>query len=227
MIEKIVQIWDRYWMLFMQGLGVTLLLSLVIVIVGTLLGFLLAMLRLSNWKIVKIRPLNTLAGIYVEIVRGTPMLLQLYFFYFMLPMAFPSMNLSPIVCCAVALCLNSAAYVSEVIRSGIQAVDKGQMEAARSLGLNHRQAMVKVILPQAIKNIMPALGNEFIMMIKDTSLASTFFVGELMTVWQTVRGVLYLSLEPLIIVGCIYFIVTFSLSKGINFMERRMWANER
>ena len=92
MIEKIVQIWDRYWMLFMQGLGVTLLLSLVIVIVGTLLGFLLAMLRLSNWKIVKIRPLNTLAGIYVEIVRGTPMLLQLYFFYFMLPMAFPSMN---------------------------------------------------------------------------------------------------------------------------------------
>lgn len=165
MIEKIVQIWDRYWMLFMQGLGVTLLLSLVIVIVGTLLGFLLAMLRLSNWKIVKIRPLNTLAGIYVEIVRGTPMLLQLYFFYFMLPMAFPSMNLSPIVCCAVALCLNSAAYVSEVIRSGIQAVDKGQMEAARSLGLNHRQAMVKVILPQAIKNIMPALGNEFVMMI--------------------------------------------------------------
>ena len=217
MIEKIVQIWDRYWMLFMQGLGVTLLLSLVIVIVGTLLGFLLAMLRLSNWKIVKIRPLNTLAGIYVEIVRGTPMLLQLYFFYFMLPMAFPSMNLSPIVCCAVALCLNSAAYVSEVIRSGIQAVDKGQMEAARSL----------VILPQAIKNIMPALGNEFVMMIKDTSLASTFFVGELMTVWQTVRGVLYLSLEPLIIVGCIYFIVTFSLSKGINFMERRMRANER
>ena len=87
--------------------------------------------------------------------------------------------------------------------------------------------MVKVILPQAVKNIMPALGNEFVMMIKDTSLASTFFVGELMTVWQTVRGVLYLSIEPLIIVGCIYFIVTFSLSKGIYYMERRMSANER
>ena len=120
----------------MQGLGITLLLSLIIVIVGTLLGFLLAMFRLSNWKIAKIRPLNTVAGIYVEIVRGTPMLLQLYFFYFMLPMAFPKMNLSPVVCATVALCLNSAAYVSEVIRSGIQAVDKGQMEAARSLGLN-------------------------------------------------------------------------------------------
>ena len=155
------------------------------------------------------------------------MLLQLYFFYFMLPMAFPKMNLSPVVCATVALCLNSAAYVSEVIRSGIQAVDKGQMEAARSLGLNQKQAMVKVILPQAVKNIMPALGNEFVMMIKDTSLASTFFVGELMTVWQTVRGVLYLSIEPLIIGGCIYFIVTFSLSKGIYYMERRMSANER
>ena len=95
------------------------------------------------------------------------------------------------------------------------------------MGLNQKQAMVKVILPQAVKNIMPALGNEFVMMIKDTSLASTFFVGELMTVWQTVRGVLYLSIEPLIIVGCIYFIVTFSLSKGIYYMERRMSANER
>lgn len=227
MLEKIINIWDKYWMLFMQGLGITLLLSLIIVIVGTLLGFLLAMFRLSNWKIAKIRPLNTVAGIYVEIVRGTPMLLQLYFFYFMLPMAFPKMNLSPVVCATIALCLNSAAYVSEVIRSGIQAVDKGQMEAARSLGLNQKQAMVKVILPQAVKNIMPALGNEFVMMIKDTSLASTFFVGELMTVWQTVRGVLYLSIEPLIIVGCIYFIVTFSLSKGIYYMERRMSANER
>ena len=94
MLEKIINIWDKYWMLFMQGLGITLLLSLIIVIVGTLLGFLLAMFRLSNWKIAKIRPLNTVAGIYVEIVRGTPMLLQLYFFYFMLPMAFPKMNLS-------------------------------------------------------------------------------------------------------------------------------------
>lgn len=126
MLEKIINIWDKYWMLFMQGLGITLLLSLIIVIVGTLLGFLLAMFRLSNWKIAKIRPLNTVAGIYVEIVRGTPMLLQLYFFYFMLPMAFPKMNLSPVVCATVALCLNSAAYVSEVIRSGIQAVDKGR-----------------------------------------------------------------------------------------------------
>ena len=95
MLEKIINIWDKYWMLFMQGLGITLLLSLIIVIVGTLLGFLLAMFRLSNWKIAKIRPLNTVAGIYVEIVRGTPMLLQLYFFYFMLPMAFPKNEFKP------------------------------------------------------------------------------------------------------------------------------------
>ena len=222
MIEKIVQIWDRYWMLFMQGLGVTLLLSLVIVIVGTLLGFLLAMLRLSNWKIVKIRPLNTLAGIYVEIVRGTPMLLQLYFFYFMLPMAFPKMNLSPVVCATVALCLNSAAYVSEVIRSGIQAVDKGQMEAARCLGLTGRQAMFKVVLPQAVRNILPALGNEFINMIKQVSLASVFFINELTTSYKTVLAATYIPIESILIAGMIYLLVTTVLSQVVNVMEWRM-----
>ena len=225
MLEKIINIWDKYWMLLCRDLEYPSL-SLIIVIVGTS-GLPAGDVQTQQLENCKDPAVNTVAGIYVEIVRGTPMLLQLYFFYFMLPMAFPKMNLSPVVCATVALCLNSAAYVSEVIRSGIQAVDKGQMEAARSLGLNQKQAMVKVILPQAVKNIMPALGNEFVMMIKDTSLASTFFVGELMTVWQTVRGVLYLSIEPLIIVGCIYFIVTFSLSKGIYYMERRMSANER
>ncbi|MDO4266328.1 MAG: amino acid ABC transporter permease [Eubacteriales bacterium] len=222
MIDNIVRVWDKYWILFVQGLGVTLLLSLITVICGCLLGFLITLMRMSKLKIFQFRPLNAIAAVYVEIIRGTPILLQLYFFYFMLPSLLPVLNPSKIVCCTFALCLNSAAYVSEVIRAGIQAVDKGQTEAARSLGLDGKQAMIHVVLPQALKNILPALCNEFIMMIKETSLASTFFVGELMSVYRTISGALYLTIEPLIIVGIIYFIVTFGLSKGVLFMEKRM-----
>ncbi len=222
MIENIVRVWEKYWPLFVQGIGMTLLLSAIIVLCGSILGFLIALLRMSKLKVFHIKPLNAIASIYVEIIRGTPMLLQLYFFYFLLPEMLPFMNLPPIVCVTVALCLNSAAYVSEVIRAGIQGIDKGQSEAARSLGLNQRQAMMKVVLPQAIKNILPALGNEFVMMIKDTSLASTFFAGELMTVYKTVSGIVYLPIEPLIIVGIVYLVVTFSLSKLVQLFERRM-----
>lgn len=222
MIENMIRVWDKYWILFMQGLGVTLLLSLITVIMGCILGFLLTLLRMSRFRIVRFRPLNAVAATYVEIIRGTPILLQLYFFYFLLPEWLPFLDLPKIVCCAFALCLNSAAYVSEIIRAGIQAVDKGQTEAARSLGLNAKQTMVRVVLPQAVKNILPALGNEFIMMIKETSLASTFFIGELMTVYRTISGALMLTIEPLIIVGIIYFIVTFGLSKCVLLMEKRM-----
>lgn len=224
MIENIIKLWDKYWILFLQGLGVTMILSLITVICGCVLGFLLTLLRRSKLRIFHIRPLNAVAAAYIEVIRGTPILLQLYFFYFLLPSIFPALNLSKFVCCAVALCLNSAAYVSEVIRAGIQAVDKGQTEAARSLGLDSRQTMIHVVLPQALRNILPALGNEFIMMIKETSLASTFFLGELMTVYRTINGALYLTIEPLIIVGIIYFVVTFTLSKGVRFMEQRMTA---
>ena len=225
MIDNIVRVLEKYWPLFLEGLGMTLLLSAIIVLCGTILGFLIALLRMSRLKIFHLKPLNVVAAIYVEVIRGTPMLLQLYFFYFLLPEMLPFMDLPPTICVTVALCLNSAAYVSEVIRAGIQGIDKGQTEAARSLGLNQRQTMMKVVLPQAIKNILPALGNEFVMMIKDTSLASTFFAGELMTVYKTVSGIVYLPIEPLIIVGVVYLVVTFTLSKLVQLFERRMAAS--
>ena len=155
------------------------------------------------------------------------MLLQLYFFYFLLPALLPFLEMSDFTSITVACIVNSSAYVAEIIRAGIDAVDKGQTEAARSLGLNSRQTMIRVVLPQAIKNILPALCNEFVMVIKETSLASTFFVGELMTQYKTISGALYLPIEPLIIVGCIYFILTFTLSKCIAVFERRLKASER
>ena len=219
--KNIVFLIEKYGNLFLIGTGYTLLLSLITVFFGTILGSVLAMLKNNRFQIIR-----SIVTAYIEIVRGTPILLQLYIFKFMLPAAFPSFKPSTFVCILVALILNSAAYVSEVIRSGIEAVDKGQTEAARSLGLNKRQTMFKIVLPQAVRYILPALGNEFIMMIKETSLASTFFVGDLMTQFQTISGATVLTMEPLIIIGIIYFVLTFSFSKGVAVFERRMKAGE-
>ncbi len=216
--RNIVKVWMAYWDKFLiTGLGYTLSLAAIAVIFGTVFGALIALMRMS-----KIKPLHWLTGAYTGIIRGTPMLLQLYLFYFALPQLIPILNRQQYACVAIALVCNSAAYVSEIIRSGIQAVDAGQAEAARSLGLSQRLTMTEIVLPQAVKNILPALGNEFIMLVKDTSLASTFFIGDIMTQFKLVQGVTYLNIEPLIIVGIIYFIVTSILNKLLGFLERRM-----
>ena len=153
------------------------------------------------------------------------MLLQLYIAYFLVPKILP-FHVTEFGSVAVGLVINSGCYVSEIFRSGIQAIDKGQTEAARSLGLNGRQTMMRIILPQAIKNILPALGNEFITVVKETSLASTFFVGDLMTSYLKVKGNTYLTMECLTIVGVIYFVLTFILSKLLNAFERRLKAHD-
>ena len=216
--ENIIKIFVKYWDKFLiDGLGYTLSLSAITVIFGALFAAVLAFMKMS-----KIAPLRWISSIYIEIVRGTPMLLQLYFFYFFLPMLVTALRKEQYACLAIALICNSAAYVSEVIRSGIQAVDHGQTEAAYSLGMGKALTMTTIVLPQALKNILPALGNEFIMIIKDTSLASTFFIGDLMTQYLLVKGTTYLPIEPLIIVAIIYFVVTFILSKVFGFFERRM-----
>ena len=162
-------------------------------------------------------------GEYTELIRGTPLLLQLYLFVLVLPNVFSGiLHFSQFTWIAISLCFNSGAYVSEIIRSGIQSVDKGQTEAARSLGMNQSQTMMRVVMPQAIKNILPAIGNEFVSVIKETSMASTFFVGDLMTSYLKVKGATYLAFECLIIVAVIYFVLTFSLSKLIGIYERRL-----
>ena len=147
-------------------------------------------------------------------------MLQFYVFVFLIPKIIPSINTFTAV--AISLAFNSAAYVSELFRSGIQAVDKGQTEAARSLGMSKQQTMMRVVMPQAIKNILPAVGNEFVAIVKETSMASTFFVGELMTSYLKVNGATYLALEALTIIGIIYLSVTFTLSKLIGAYERRL-----
>lgn len=216
--SNIIKVLSQYWKVFLlEGLSNTLLLTVIAVSLGALLGALVAILKMSRFKVVRF-----LISIYIEVIRGTPILLQLYIFVFALPNLLPFLNLSYFTWTAIALCINSSAYVSEVFRSGIQAVDKGQTEAARSLGLSAGQTMRKIILPQAIRNILPALGNEFIMILKETSLASTFFVGDLMTSYLTVKGATYLGFECLLIVGMIYLCVTFPLSKLVSWFEKKM-----
>lgn len=216
--EKFIKIVTRYWDVFLiKGLSTTLALSAIAVFFGAIIGTLLAFGKMGKSRI-----LRGIITAYVEIIRSTPSLLQVYVGYFVVPLLLPSLNVSTYASVAIALTINSSAYVSEVIRSGIQAVDKGQTEAARSLGLTQSQAMIKVVLPQAVKNILPALGNEFITIIKETSLASTFFVGDLMTSYLTVNGKEFLPLQCLLIVGIIYFILTFILGRGVSALERRL-----
>lgn len=225
LFENIAKIMGRYWYVFLvKGIGYTLLLSVIVVFFGAIIGSILAI-----FKRTKFAPVKWLITAFVEVVRGTPALLQLYVAYFFVPMMLDIKGLSSeqqaFACCAIALIINSAAYVSEIIRSGIEAVDKGQTEAARSLGLTSGTTMIKIVLPQAVKNILPALGNEFITVIKETSLASTFFVGELMTSYLIVKGNTYLSTECLIIVAVLYFVLTFTLSKILGVAERKMKAH--
>lgn len=220
-ISKMGEIFAEYWYNFLvEGVGTTLILSLITVAFGAVLGALLTILKMTKIKVV-----DWIITAFVEVIRGTPLLLQLYIGYFMLPELLPFLNLNEFWCVALALILNSAAYVSEIIRSGIEAVDKGQTEAARSLGLNGTTTMLQIVLPQAIKNILPALCNEFITIIKETSLASTFFIGELMTIYAIIKGITFSPIPTLMIVGVIYFVLNFILSKALKLVERRLKAH--
>ena len=215
---NIVKLWTKYWHIYLiEGVITTLKLTIFAVVLGALLGIVVALLKMSKSKIVRF-----FITFYIEIIRGTPLLLQLMLFYFVLPELIPIFDFNEFTWVAIALCLNSSAYVSEIFRSGMQSVDKGQTEAARSLGLSGSQTMTKIVLPQAIKNILPALGNEFIMMLKETSLASTFFIGDLMTSHLVVKGATFLMLESLIITGVIYMCMTYPLSKLVEAFERKM-----
>jgi len=219
-MEKMIKLWIKYDNVFLSGLLGTLWISAVTVILGTLLGMLVAFLRMR-----KNRALNLVADVYIEILRGTPILLQLYFFWIGLPKLLP-FELSDTACIVAALVVNSSAYISEIIRAGISAVDKGQWEAAKSLGLSNKNMMTRVIMPQAVKNILPALCNEFISTVKGTSLASVFFVGELMTSFKTVQSATFLALQSLTIVGIIYFVLNFVLSRLLKLLERRLMLSD-
>ncbi|HCX3779845.1 TPA: ABC transporter permease subunit [Staphylococcus aureus] len=211
---------SKYGSFFLKGIKITILISLIGVALGSILGAFVALMKLSKIKII-----SWIASIYIEILRGTPMLVQVFIVFFGITAAL-GLDISALVCGTIALVINSSAYIAEIIRAGINAVDKGQMEAARSLGLNYRQTMKSVIMPQAIKNILPALGNEFVTLIKESSIVSTIGVGEIMFNAQVVQGISFDPFTPLIVAAALYFVLTFVLTRIMNMIEGRLNASD-
>lgn len=216
MLQDIIKIWRKYDYVFIEGIKWTLILSVITIFFGTVLGTIIAFMKMSNNKV-----LRFIADVYNGVIRGTPILLQLYFFWLWLPKILP-IELTDRQAVTVGLIVNGASFISEVIRSGIQAVDIGQTEAAKSLGIRKSYTMRYIILPQAVKNILPALGNEFISMLKQTSLGSTFFIGEIMSSWRAVQTATYKPIPSLIIIGIIYLILTYLLTFLLGIFERKL-----
>ncbi|HDA7291150.1 TPA: ABC transporter permease subunit [Staphylococcus aureus] len=211
---------SKYGSFFLKGIKITILISLIGVALGSILGAFVALMKLSKIKII-----SWIASIYIEILRGTPMLVQVFIVFFGITAAL-GLDISALVCGTIALVINSSAYIADIIRAGINAVDKGQMEAARSLGLNYRQTMKSVIMPQAIKNILPALGNEFVTLIKESSIVSTIGVGEIMFNAQVVQGISFDPFTPLLVAAALYFVLTFVLTRIMNMIEGRLNASD-
>jgi len=205
----------EYWQFFLRGALVTLELSFFGVALGTVLGVAVALIRISRFW-----PVKFLASTYIEIIRGTPMLVQIFIIHYGLT-GF-GINLPPFISGVVALTINSSAYMAEVFRAGIEAIDKGQTEAARSLGLSRGMALRYIVLPQAFRNMLPAIGNEFIIIIKDSSLISVISIAELMYNARTVQSVTFSPMEPLLVACALYFIMTFTLSRLLAVLERKL-----
>ena len=206
-------IYDKRYMYILTGLKNTLIISLFAVIIGFLLGTIIALINDSNEKNGNFKILSTLGRWYVNVIRGTPMLLQLMIIYYVI---FKSVDISPVLVGIIAFGLNSSAYVSEIIKSGINSVDTLQYESALSLGFNYSKTMIYVILPQAIKNILPALGNELVTLIKETSVAGYIGIVDLTKAGDIIASNTYNYFFPLIITAIIYFILTTTLTKLLN-----------
>ncbi len=214
---------DRYRYI-LEGLGNTLLITLLSAILGIALGFLTAIIRSSHDKTGRFKAANAVCRVYLTVVRGTPTMIQLLIIYYVV---FASVNVSKILAAVVAFGINSGAYVAEIVRSGIMSVDEGQFEAGRSLGLNYSTTMRYVIMPQAFKNVLPALGNEFIVLLKETSISGYIGLTDLTHGGDIIRGITFSAFMPLILVALIYLAIVSVLSYGVGRLERRLRANER
>ena len=242
--------------MFAEGLAITVLLALLTVLIGFILALLLALMRMSNFRpfralglnrdghlrdggflltLSKFNPLSFIATAYVEVIRSTPMMVQILIIYLgvfsviQLPKfsIFGFIESQRFIPGVVALGMNSGAYLCEIIRSGIQSIDGGQTEAARSLGLSQRQNLRFIILPQAVKNILPAIANEFVVIIKESAITYTIGVQDIMGAVNNIRGATFLIMEPLLVATALYFCLCFPTSKIIAYFERRMSRGDR
>ncbi len=215
---------ENRWKYILNGLGVTLRVTLFAVLIGIAIGFIVAIIRSTYEKTGKLKILNLLANIYLTVIRGTPVVVQLLIIYFVI---FSSVRVDKIFVAIIAFGINSGAYVAEIIRSGIMSIDPGQMEAGRSLGFNYIQTMCYIIIPQAFKNVLPVLGNEFIVLLKETSVAGYIALEDLTKGADIIRSQTYSPFVPLLSVAAIYLGIVMLLTFLLKKLERRLRSSER
>ena len=210
---------DNRWQYLTDGLIVTLQITLCAVILGIVLGFLVAIVRSTHDRTGKLKILNALCNLYLTVIRGTPVVVQLLIIYFVI---FGSSSPSKVMVAVLAFGINSGAYVAEIFRSGIMSIDNGQFEAGRSLGFNYRQTMFYIVMPQAFKNVLPALGNEFISLLKETSVSGYIALQDLTKGGDIIRSRTYDAFMPLIAVALIYLVMVLVFSRLVGLLERRL-----
>lgn len=215
---------DDRWMYMRDGLLITLEVTLFATLIGILVGFIVAIIRSTHDRTGKLKILNALCQVYLTVIRGTPVVVQLLITYFVI---FGSVNVSKVLVAVLAFGVNSGAYVAEICRAGIMSIDIGQMEAGRSIGFSYTQTMWYIILPQAFKNVLPALGNEFIVLLKETSISGYIALQDLTKGGDIIRSRTYDAFMPLIGVACVYLVLVLGITKLVSLLERRLNQSER
>ena len=210
---------DERWRYLTDGLQVTLEVTFFSVLIGIVIGFLVAVVRSTYDKTGKLKLLNAICKVYLTVIRGTPVLVQLMIIYFVV---FGSVNISKVIVAVISFGINSGAYVAEIFRSGIMSIDQGQFEAGRSLGFNYVQTMFYIVMPQAFKNVLPALGNEFIVLLKETSVSGYIALQDLTKGGDIIRSRTYDAFMPLIAVALIYLVMVLVFSRLVGLLERRL-----
>lgn len=215
---------ENRWKYLLDGLGTTIMITFFALIIGVVFGFLISLVRVTHDRTGKLGALNAVCKLYLTVIRGTPVMVQLLIIYFVV---FGSVSIPKVLVAVMAFGLNSAAYVAEIFRGGIMSIDSGQMEAGRSLGMNYSQVMWKIIMPQAVKTVLPALGNEFIVLLKETSISGYIALQDLTKGGDIIRSQTYNAFMPLIAVALIYLTIVLFLQAGVNRLERRFSRSDR
>jgi putative lysine transport system permease protein len=224
--KLIIQIINEYWPMFLRGAGMTLLVSIIGTILGLIIGLLIGVIRTipipdRGVKRIALKFINAILSIYIEIFRGTPMIVQAMVIYYGSAQAF-GIDMNRISAAIFIVSINTGAYMSEIVRGGIVSIDRGQFEAAHAIGMNHVQTMINVVMPQVIRNILPATGNEFVINIKDTSVLNVISVTELFFQTKSITGITFTYFEPFFIACALYFVMTFSVTRILRFVERKL-----
>lgn len=215
---------EQRYQYILDGLKNTFIITILAGLIGIFLGFILAVIRVTHDKKGSLKILDLVAKLYLTVIRGTPVMVQLIIIYYVI---FASVNINKILVAVIAFGLNSAAYVAEIIRSGIMSIDVGQFEAGHSLGLKYSTVMVSIILPQALKNVLPALANEFITLLKETSISGYIGLSDLTRGGMIIRSITYEAMFPLLLVAFIYLVLVVGLSSLVSKLERSLKKNER